>query len=84
MHPKLLESTIAQCRAHIDAGDCPAEVPPTERLIAAVVQLDNMRAFARSQFARDAKLAIVGASAKLIDEFSTAMDARGAGEVPRG
>jgi hypothetical protein len=41
MHPKLLESTIAQCRAYTEAGDCHGEAPPTERLIDAVVQLAN-------------------------------------------
>jgi hypothetical protein len=41
MHPKLLESTIAQCRAHMEAGDCHGEAPPVERLIAAVVQLSQ-------------------------------------------
>jgi hypothetical protein len=39
MHPKLLESTIAWCRAHIEAADCHGEAPPTERLIDAVAQL---------------------------------------------
>lgn len=39
MHPKLLESTIAQCRAYLAAGDCHGEAPPVERLIAAVAQL---------------------------------------------
>jgi hypothetical protein len=39
MHPKLLESTVAQCRAYMEAGDCHGEALPTERLIAAVVQL---------------------------------------------
>lgn len=39
MHPKLLESTIAQCRAYLEAGDCHGEAPHSERLIAAVVQL---------------------------------------------
>lgn len=39
MHPLLLESTIAQCRAYIEAGDCHGAPPPVERLIDAVVQL---------------------------------------------
>jgi hypothetical protein len=40
MHPKLLESTIAQCRAYME-GDCHGEAPPVERLIAAVAQLSQ-------------------------------------------
>jgi hypothetical protein len=39
MHPKLLESTVAQCRAYVEAGDCHGEARPSERLIDAVVQL---------------------------------------------
>jgi hypothetical protein len=39
MHPKLLESTVAQCRAYIEAGDGHGEALPVERLIAAVAQL---------------------------------------------
>jgi hypothetical protein len=39
MRPKLLESTVEQCRAYMDAGDCHGEAPPVERLIDAVVQL---------------------------------------------
>lgn len=39
MHPKLLESTVSQCRAYIDAGDYHGEAPPIERLIEAVVQI---------------------------------------------
>lgn len=38
MHPKLLDSTITQCRDYT-AGDCHGEAPPVERLVAAVVQL---------------------------------------------
>jgi GAF domain-containing protein len=77
MHPKLLESTVAQCRAYIEAGDCHGEAPPTERLIAAVVQLADQQASAREQFVRETKLAIVGASAKLIDGFCAAIDTYG-------
>jgi hypothetical protein len=47
MHPKLLESTVAQCRAYIEAGDCHGESPPVERLIEAVVQLAAALAPAR-------------------------------------
>jgi hypothetical protein len=39
MHPKLLESTVAQCRAYIEAADCHGDAPAVERLIEAVVQL---------------------------------------------
>ena len=39
MHPKILESTIAQCRAYINAGDGHGPAPHVERLIEAVVQL---------------------------------------------
>jgi hypothetical protein len=38
MHPKLLDSTITQCRDYT-AGDCHGEAPPVGRLVAAVVQL---------------------------------------------
>lgn len=39
MHPKLLESTVQQCRAYTEAGDCHGAAPPVERLIDAVAQL---------------------------------------------
>ena len=45
MHPKLLESTVAQCRAYLEAGDCHGEAPPTERLIDAVAQLTTDLAY---------------------------------------
>lgn len=45
MHPKLLESTVRQCREYIEAGDCHGAPPHVERLIDAVAQLaDGMRA----------------------------------------
>lgn len=39
MHPELLNLTVRACREHMAAEDCHGEAPPTERLIAAVVQL---------------------------------------------
>jgi len=87
MHPELLKRTVRACRDYIDAGDYHGEAPPTERLIAAVVQLANqipptdkeIYDSIAENYRRDAKLAIVGASAKLIDEFCSAIDAAGVG-----
>lgn len=44
MHPELLKRTVESCRAYMEAGGCHGEAPPTERLIAAVVQLANKAA----------------------------------------
>jgi len=39
MHPELLNLTVRACREYMAVGDCHAKAPPTERLIATVVQL---------------------------------------------
>lgn len=66
MHPKLLESTIAQCRAYIEAGDCHGAHPPVERLIDAVVQLASAPRGTDAQILKERELtaaAISGAIA---------------------
>lgn len=39
MHPELLNLTVRACREYMAVRDCHAKAPPTERLIATVVQL---------------------------------------------